>query len=114
MKWGWARSNSKAAIVSLYWLVRVQGTDYLSRRDKSWKREHPHERITAQLKAASAKPYSDLLSEHVKEIQSPTACSLELLAEIQGEVHGRKATPSVFLGAGAIMRKQIMPASVAV
>jgi alpha-L-fucosidase 2 len=46
------------------------GTNYLNRRDKGWKRDHPHDRITAQLKAASAKKYPDLLSEHVKDYKS--------------------------------------------
>lgn len=46
------------------------GTDYLNRRDKGWTGEHPHDRITKQLKAASAKQYADLLSEHVKDYKS--------------------------------------------
>ena len=36
------------------------GTDYCNQREKGWKTEHPHQRITAQLAAAAAKPY-----EHV-------------------------------------------------
>jgi alpha-L-fucosidase 2 len=32
------------------------GTDYLNQQDKGWKRDHPHDRIKAQLKSAAAKP----------------------------------------------------------
>ena len=43
------------------------GTDYLARRDQGWKGEHPHERITADLKAASKMPFEELLKRHVKD-----------------------------------------------
>lgn len=45
------------------------GTDYLNQRDKGWKQEHPHERITARLAAASKQPYNALLAEHIQDYQ---------------------------------------------
>jgi len=45
------------------------GTDYLNRRDKGWKREHPHERISARLAHALAKSFDELLAEHVQDYQ---------------------------------------------
>jgi len=50
-------------------LLLAAGTDYLNRRDQGWKGEHPHNRVTAQLAAAAAKPYETLLAEHVREHQ---------------------------------------------
>ena len=35
-------------------LLLAAGTDYLNQRDKGWKGEHPHQRISAQLAAASS------------------------------------------------------------
>ncbi len=46
------------------------GTDYLNQRDKGWKGEHPHKRLTANLDAAAKRSYSALLSEHVADYQS--------------------------------------------
>lgn len=46
------------------------GTDYLNQRDQGWTQEHPHNKITAQLKVASEKKYIDLLSEHVNDYKS--------------------------------------------
>jgi alpha-L-fucosidase 2 len=45
-------------------------TSYLNQRDKGWKGEHPHKRITAALDAAAARSYDALLAEHVKDYQS--------------------------------------------
>jgi len=45
------------------------GTDYLNRRDKGWKRGHPHQRIAARLAKASQRPFDDLLEEHVADYQ---------------------------------------------
>ncbi len=42
-------------------------TDYLNRRQKGWRGEHPHRRLTEQLAAAAAKPYAALLEEHVRD-----------------------------------------------
>ncbi len=46
------------------------GTDYLNQRARGWTGEHPHERITASLDAASKKSFDDLLRDHVKDYQS--------------------------------------------
>jgi len=55
------------------------GTDYLNQRDKGWKGEHPHKRITAQLAAAAGKTFDALLAEHIADYQSLfNRCSLEL------------------------------------
>ena len=43
------------------------GTDYLNRRDKGWKREHPHQRICERLAAASKRSFDGLLAEHAKD-----------------------------------------------
>jgi alpha-L-fucosidase 2 len=45
-------------------------TSYLNQRDKGWRGEHPHQRVTADLDAASKRSYDELLSEHVKDYQS--------------------------------------------
>lgn len=43
------------------------GTDYLNRRDKGWKQEHPRQRIIDRLAAASKRSFEDLLKEHIKD-----------------------------------------------
>jgi len=48
-------------------LMLAAGTDYLNQREKGWKGEHPHRRITAQLAAASRRPFDELLAEHVAD-----------------------------------------------
>ena len=48
-------------------LLLAAGTDYLNRREKGWKGEHPHQRVTAQLAAASDKSVETLLAEHVQD-----------------------------------------------
>ena len=50
-------------------LLVAAGTNYLNRRDKGWKGPHPHERISAQLAAASKKPFDALRTEHVQDYQ---------------------------------------------
>ncbi|MGB2820234.1 MAG: glycoside hydrolase family 95 protein [Phycisphaerae bacterium] len=50
-------------------LLVAAGTNYLNRRDKGWKGPHPHERISAQLAAASKRPFDALLKEHVQDYQ---------------------------------------------
>jgi len=50
-------------------LLVAAGTNYLNRRDKGWKGPHPHERISAQLAAASKKPFDVLRQEHVRDYQ---------------------------------------------
>jgi len=44
-------------------------TSYLNQRDKGWKGEHPHKRITTVLDAAAARSYDEMLAEHVKDYQ---------------------------------------------
>ncbi|MBN1417302.1 MAG: glycoside hydrolase family 95 protein [Planctomycetes bacterium] len=51
-------------------LLLAAGTDYLNRREKGWKRDHPRERIAAQLAAAAAKSFDDLLAEHVRDYRN--------------------------------------------
>ena len=46
------------------------GTDYVNQREKGWKGEHPHNRIEAQLNAASQRSYDTLLREHIQDYQS--------------------------------------------
>ena len=51
-------------------LLVAAGTNYLNRRDKGWKGPHPRKRISAQLAAASKKPFEALRKEHVQDYQS--------------------------------------------
>ncbi len=60
-------------------ILLAAGTDYLNRRDQGWKGEHPHKRITAQLEAASDKPFESLLAEHVRDYRDLfDRCSVDL------------------------------------
>ena len=43
------------------------GTDYLNRRDRGWKQEHPHRSISERLALAAKKPFDVLLDEHVRD-----------------------------------------------
>jgi len=45
------------------------GTDYLNQREKGWKQEHPHARITDRLAKASGRSFDDLRNEHIKDYQ---------------------------------------------
>ncbi len=45
-------------------------TNYLNRRDKLWRGENPHERVSAWIAAAGKRPYPELLAEHVADYQS--------------------------------------------
>jgi alpha-L-fucosidase 2 len=51
-------------------LLLAADTNYLNQRDKGWKGEHPHDRLVAQLAAASKKSFDDLKAEHVKDFAS--------------------------------------------
>ena len=51
-------------------LLLAADTDYLNQREKGWKGEHPHKRITAQIEAAAKRPYEELMQRHVKDYQS--------------------------------------------
>jgi len=48
-------------------LLLAAGTNYQNQRDKGWKGEHPHERISSQLAAASGKPFDTLLEAHLRD-----------------------------------------------
>jgi len=48
-------------------ILLAADTNYLNRRDKGWKGEHPHDRLTGQIKQAAAKTYQTLRSEHVQD-----------------------------------------------
>jgi len=48
-------------------ILLAADTNYLNRRDKGWRGEHPHERVSAQIAAAAARPYAELLEEHVAD-----------------------------------------------
>jgi len=50
-------------------IILAADTDYLNQRDKGWRGEHPHKRVSAQLAAASKKPFETLLEEHVRDYQ---------------------------------------------
>jgi alpha-L-fucosidase 2 len=45
-------------------------TNYLNQRDRGWKGEHPHKRITVILDAAARKRFDQLLEEHVKDYRA--------------------------------------------
>ena len=45
------------------------GTDYINQREKGWKQEHPHERISETLAKASKRSFDDLLQEHIEDYQ---------------------------------------------
>ncbi len=45
-------------------------TNYLNERDKGWRGEHPHARVTSQLDTAAKQKYEQLLEDHVKDYQS--------------------------------------------
>ena len=51
-------------------ILLAAGTDYLNQREEGWKGEHPHQRVTAQLAAASDKSFDELRAEHVQDYQS--------------------------------------------
>ncbi|MBE3097221.1 MAG: glycoside hydrolase family 95 protein [Planctomycetes bacterium] len=51
-------------------LLVCADTNYLNRRDKGWKGEHPHNRITAKLDAAAKKSFDELLKEHVEDYRA--------------------------------------------
>ncbi len=60
-------------------IILAAGTDYLNDRKRSWKGEHPHKRIAAQLAAASKTTYSDLLKVHISDYQSLfNRCALDI------------------------------------
>ncbi len=55
--------------VDSFTVFLAAGTDYVNERARGWKGQHPHNRIEAQLNAASQRPYDTLLREHVLDYQ---------------------------------------------
>ena len=45
-------------------LLLAADTNYLNQREKGWRGEHPHDRITEQLEAAAKQTYDQLLQAH--------------------------------------------------
>ncbi len=45
------------------------GTDYVPDRNKGWKGEHPHARITERLRIASETPFAILKQQHISDYQ---------------------------------------------
>ena len=74
-------------------ILLAADTDYLNQRDKGWKGEHPHARITAQIDAASEKSYEALLKEHVDDYQ-PLFSRLVLDLGATGEPTLKQTTSS--------------------
>jgi alpha-L-fucosidase 2 len=50
-------------------ILVAAGTNYVADRTRGWRGELPHERIDRQLRAAAAKPYTDLRAAHVADYQ---------------------------------------------
>jgi alpha-L-fucosidase 2 len=48
-------------------IILAAGTDYLNQRDAGWKGEHPHGLVTGRVSEASAKPFDELLRNHVED-----------------------------------------------
>jgi alpha-L-fucosidase 2 len=48
-------------------LLLAAGTDFINQRSKGWRGEHPHQRLTADLDAASARPFDELLARHLAD-----------------------------------------------
>ena len=46
------------------------GTDYINQRERGWKQEHPHKRITQTLAEASQRSFDELLAEHIADYQA--------------------------------------------
>ncbi len=63
-------SSIELTNVDSFTVFLAAGTDYVNQRERGWKGEHPHNRIEAQLNAASQRPYDTLLREHIQDYQS--------------------------------------------
>lgn len=50
-------------------IVLAADTNYLNQRNKGWKGDHPHERVSSKVAAAATKPYQELLTEHIQDYQ---------------------------------------------
>jgi alpha-L-fucosidase 2 len=60
-------------------LLLAADTDYVNRRDRGWKGEHPHKRIAGQIEAAAATPYDELREAHVVDYRALfDRCAIDL------------------------------------
>ncbi|MHC4501857.1 MAG: glycosyl hydrolase family 95 catalytic domain-containing protein [Planctomycetota bacterium] len=60
-------------------LLLAAGTNYVNRRDRGWKGEHPGERIAGRLAAASRRGFDELFAEHVRDYRELFfRCALDL------------------------------------
>ena len=50
-------------------IIVVAATNYVPDRSHAWRGPHPHERLTAQLRAAATRSYSDLRNAHLTDYQ---------------------------------------------
>ena len=50
-------------------ILLAADTNYINQRDKGWRSDHPHARISAQLAAAGLRSFGALLKEHVADYQ---------------------------------------------
>ena len=69
-KGGTVRIEGKKFIlenVDEFTVLVAAGTDFVNQRSEGWRGEHPHVRITADLDAASARSFDDLLGRHVAD-----------------------------------------------
>lgn len=46
------------------------GTNYINQRDQGWTTDHPHARLTQQLKKAANTPYATLKANHINDYQN--------------------------------------------
>lgn len=51
-------------------IILAADTNYINEREKGWRTDHPHERVSGQLAAAVARDYDALLAEHIADHQS--------------------------------------------
>ncbi len=90
-------------------LLLAADTDYLNRRDRGWRGEHPHARVCAWLDAAAKRPYDELRAEHVADYRAlfdrmtldlgdspPEIAALPTAARVRayGERHRRGEPPT--------------------
>ncbi|WDE97266.1 glycoside hydrolase N-terminal domain-containing protein [Lentisphaera profundi] len=51
-------------------IIVAGGTNFLNRRDKGWKGDHPHQRLSQLIASASKTPYKELRRQHIENYQS--------------------------------------------
>src|SRR5262249_39262622 len=50
-------------------IIVVAATNYAPDRARGWRSDHPHQRLTAQLRAAASRSYADLRNAHLTDYQ---------------------------------------------